>query len=94
VAQPLVYAPFTPSDSPKHQMVDRIESGYRFRLPMLLAFARERFVSHRASRTKTAAVTAPFAVARKTRPAAEQGDAIMLRTLKCPVIALEEHLLG
>src|SRR5919198_1550346 len=58
---------------------------------MLLASARLGFLGRRASPTKTAAVTAPFAVARKTRAAAERGNAIMLRMLKCPVIALEEH---
>src|SRR5262249_61198480 len=36
-------------------------------------------------------VTVAFAVARTSRPATERGNAIMLPTLKCPVIALEEH---
>src|SRR5207247_9661143 len=36
-------------------------------------------------------VTVAFAVARTSRSATERGNAIMLSTLKCPVIALEEH---
>src|SRR6516164_6327415 len=40
---------------------------------------------------EAAFVTVRFVVARKLRSATERGNAIMLRTLKCPVIALEEH---
>src|SRR4029450_8204168 len=57
-----------------NRMADRIDNAYRGPPFRCCLPSRLDFLGHRTRRTKSAAVTAPFAVARKTRPAAEGGN--------------------